>query len=197
MNIPLEINYRGLEKQEATENLINRKTAKLEKICSYISSCRISLEATHKQGSRESRYRVRLDITVPPGHEIVVKKEPANAGDYAPLNAVIREAFESATRQLKELVERQEGEVKTHPEQEMEAVVSEIYKDEGYGMLKSIEGRDIYFHRHSVAGDEFNKLEIGTGVQFVPELGEKGLQASTVRIVNKPGARVKQTANQS
>ena len=197
MNIPLEINYRGLEKNESIENLINRKTRKLEKICSYISSCHIALEASHKQGSKESRYRVRLDITIPAGHEIVVKKEPANTGDYAPLDAVIREAFESATRQVKELVERQEGEIKTHPEQETEAVVSEIYKDEGYGMLKSIEGREIYFHRHSVAGDEFEKLEIGTGVQFVMELGDKGPQASTVRIVSKPGARIKQVVKGS
>ena len=36
---------------------------------------------------------------------------------------------------------------------------------------------------------DFPRLEIGTGVRFVEERGEEGPQASTVQIVDKPGAR--------
>ena len=38
--------------------------------------------------------------------------------------------------------------------------------------------------------DGFDRLEIGTAVRFEQEEGEKGPQASTVQIVDKPGASV-------
>ena len=36
--------------------------------------------------------------------------------------------------------------------------------------------------------DDFDRLEFGTGVHFMVSEGEKGPQASTVRIVNQPGS---------
>jgi len=41
--------------------------------------------------------------------------------------------------------------------------------------------------------DDFDRLEIGTGVRFVEEPGEEGPQASTVQIVDKPGSRLSET----
>jgi hypothetical protein len=37
--------------------------------------------------------------------------------------------------------------------------------------------------------DDFERLEIGTGVRYFPSEGEQGPQASTVQIVDKPGSR--------
>ena len=37
------------------------------------------------------------------------------------------------------------------------------------------------------AANDFDRLEIGTGVQWHEEQGDKGPQASTVRIIDKPG----------
>ena len=42
MRVPLEISFRGVEKTEFLENLIREKTAKLERLCDNIISCRIS-----------------------------------------------------------------------------------------------------------------------------------------------------------
>jgi hypothetical protein len=49
----------------------------------------------------------------------------------------------------------------------------------------------IYFHRNSVLEGDFDRLEVGTGVNFFEhdDEGEHGPQASTVRIVDKPGVR--------
>jgi cold shock CspA family protein len=44
------------------------------------------------------------------------------------------------------------------------------------------DGRDVYFHRNSVLNGDFAKLTLGTRVSFVEEIGEKGPQASTVRL---------------
>jgi hypothetical protein len=40
--------------------------------------------------------------------------------------------------------------------------------------------------------DDFERIEIGTGVRFFATEGEKGLQASTVQIIDKPGHSVGQ-----
>ena len=63
--------------------------------------------------------------------------------------------------------------------------MSKILPQEGYGFLASDDGREIYFHRNSVLGRAFPRLKIGTTVRFVEEPGEKGPQATTVRIISK------------
>jgi len=45
--------------------------------------------------------------------------------------------------------------------------------------------RRIYFHRASVLNSVFETLTTGTLVAFAEEEGEKGPQASTVRVLGK------------
>ncbi len=92
---------------------------------------------------------------------------------------------------MKKLVDLQKGEAKRHPDQEMVATVVKLFKDQDYGILKTVEGREIYFHRNSVVEDDFDRIELGTGVQYEKTLGNEGPQATTVRIVDKPGSRMK------
>ena len=109
MNVPAEITYRGVEKTDALDSDVNSKIAKLETFCDHISSCRVAIEKAHDHPSSGSTYRVRLDITVPPSHELVVDRSPNNGVQYEPLEAVIRHAFDVMQRQLKELNDRQKG----------------------------------------------------------------------------------------
>jgi cold shock CspA family protein/ribosome-associated translation inhibitor RaiA len=190
MQVPLDITYRYVEKNDAVEELIRKKAAKLEQVCDYMISCRVAIEQDQKFQRSGSPFRVRIDMVVPPGHELVVKRESSGGDIHDKLPEVIRDAFNAARRQLQKLTERQRGRVKTHPEQEMAAIVARLFPEESYGFLKTLGGEEIYFHRNSVAANDFDRLEVGTGVNFMAQEGEKGLQASTVRIVNKPGARV-------
>lgn len=190
MQVPLEISFRGVAKTEDIESLIREKAAKLEQICDYLSSCSIALESPQEHQEAGSPFRVRISMRVPPGHELVVKRESGHGDMHDELPKVVRDAFQAARGQLQELTERQRDEVKTHPEQEAAAVVVRLFREEGYGFLKTVDGRELYFHRNSVLHDDFDRLEIGTGVSFMEEPGEKGPQASTVQIVDKPGARV-------
>ena len=190
MQIPLEISYRDVPKTDALEALVREKVGKLEQVCDHISSCRVAIEQTHKHPNSGSPYRVRIDMTVPPGHELAVVENPGEGNQYQPVETVIRHAFESARRQLIELSERQQNKVKSHPTQEMTAIVTKLFPEQGYGFLKTVEGQDVYFHRNSVLHDDFDRIQIGTGVHFFAEEGEQGLQASTVQIVNKPGERI-------
>ncbi|NEP16101.1 MAG: HPF/RaiA family ribosome-associated protein [Leptolyngbya sp. SIO4C1] len=188
MQIFPEVSYRDVEKTDALETLIQEKVSKLEQVCDHINSCRIAIEKVHDHPSSGSPYRVRLDITVPPGHELAVDKSPDSGVQYIPLEAVIRDAFDAARRQLSELNAKQHNEVKQHPQQAMMAIVTKLFPEENYGFLKTLDGQEVYFHRNSVTNADFERLEFGTGVHFMSVEGEKGLQASTVRVVNKPGA---------
>jgi cold shock CspA family protein/ribosome-associated translation inhibitor RaiA len=189
MKVPLEISFGGIERNDSVEATIRERVAKLEKYCDYMTSCRVAVEQPHPSQHSHNPYRVRIDITVPPGHELVAVRESRKGSGSEELATVVREAFDAARRQLQELVERQRGEVKSRAEQENIALVVRVFRDEGYGFLKTPDGRELYFHRNSVLHDDFDRLEIGTAVRYVEEAGEKGPQASTIQLVDKPGAR--------
>lgn len=193
MQVPLEVSYRGVDKTPEIQSLIEEKTAKLEEICDYMIACRVAVEKPQEHQRQGNPHRVRLDISIPPNKDVVVTKEPSDMDMHDPLSVVIREAFNAARRQVKEIVERQAGRTKSHPEQAAGAIVAKLFEDQEYGFLKTVDGRDIYFHKNAVAGDEFDRLDIGTGVRFVESEGEMGPQASTVQIVAKPGSRASKT----
>lgn len=192
MKVPPEITYRDVEKTEALDTLVNEKIAKLEKVCNHISSCHIAIEKIHDRPKTGSPYRVRLDITVPPGHELVAESNPADSVQYVEVDTVIRDAFSQATRQLKKLAAKQRDSDKTSAThlQDTMGLVTKLFPEDGYGFIKTIDdAEDIYFHRNSVLNNDFDRIEVGTGVRFFTEEGEEGLQASTVKIVDKPGHR--------
>lgn len=197
MEMPLDISYRDVEKTEAIETLIRDRVEKLETVCDHIIGCHVAVERTHTHPSHGSPYRVRLDLTVPPGHELVVSKNPGAGVQYSSLESVIRDAFDAAWRQLRDLTEQQQDRTKRHPEQAIGGIVTKLLPAEDYGFIKVLDGREIYFHRNSVLNNDFERLTAGAGVQFFLTEGIEGPQASTVRIVDKPGIRTgeKQTAS--
>lgn len=148
MQVPLEVTYRDVPKTDAVEALVQEKIARLERVCDHISSCHIAIEKAHDRPSSGSPYRVRIDLRVPPGHELVADQNPGEGTQYEPLEAVIRDAFEAAERQLKELNERQHDQVKTHPTQSVTGIVTQIFPEGDYGFLKTLEGQEVYFHRN-------------------------------------------------
>ena len=105
-----------------------------------------------------------------------------------PLVALIRRTFDSAQRELKKVVEKQRGEVKTPASREMSAVVQRVFREQGYGFLRTDEGEQLYFHSNSVLHGHWETLSAGTAVRYVAEMGDKGLQASTVDVVQRVGA---------
>ena len=114
-----------------------------------------------------------------PGAELVVGRAPDEDAVHRDLYAAIDDAFDAAGRVLQDHARRRRGDTKAH-EQERHARVSKLFLDEGYGFLETPEGDEVYFHRNSVLHRAFVRLQIGTDVRFVEEVGERGMQASTV-----------------
>ena len=175
MRIPLQITGRDVELTEAIEESIRQKAKKLELFYDQIMRCKVVVEAPHRSRRKGVLYNVRIDIKVP-YEELVVKKE-LNQDLYV----AIRDAFDSARRQLQDYSNQRRGEVR-YREDPPRARVSKLFPDKGYGFLTTSDGQEIYFHRNSVLGVKFDSLEIGAQVRYVADLGEKGLQATTVRV---------------
>ncbi len=115
MQIPLEVRYGDdVERTSRIESVISERAQKLDHFCDHIISCRVAVERPHHAASSGNPYRVRIDVTVPPGHELVVDKGPPNVPFEESLETNIIESFKAMERQLKELTDRQQGEVKSH-----------------------------------------------------------------------------------
>ncbi len=187
----VEVSFKDVGRNAVTDALISMKVAKLEKICVRMTGCRVTVEQSQHHQKKGNPYRVVIEMTVPPGHELVASEQSGKGDAHELLPSVIRRAFHAAERQLKELAEKQHGSVKTHPHQEANGIVEKLFPQEGYGFIKTVDTQeDVYFHRNSVLHGNFDRMRRGIGVHFASEQGEKGLQASSVEIVYNTGTPV-------
>ncbi len=192
MQVPLRLTFRDVTKTPDMVALVEKQVEKLHKFCPYLTSCRVAIERPHRHPEDGNAYRVRLEIKVPPGKDIVIKRDPQDNAMHNDLRTVITDAFKTARRQLDRLVDVQHGVTKLH--EEPVALVTKLFPHDDYGFLKTPEGRDIYFHRNSVLDGDFDRLSIGTQVRFAEEEGVKGPQASSIQIIDKLGPRLPDSA---
>ncbi len=185
MQLPLQISFRNMEPTPGLEATIRDRAARLDTFASHIMSCRVVVEPAGRHHLHGNQFEVRIDITLP-GDEIVATREPAEHAEYKDVAISIRDAFNSAARQLEDYVRRQRGDVKSRAHTP-HGKVTKLLSAEDYGFLTTPDGREIYFHRNSVLNDAFDKLEIGTEVAFAEEEGNRGPQASTVKLVGRHG----------
>jgi len=180
---------------------VENRIEKLETFCKPILSCRVTIEAPANHHRKGEPFHVRIDATLTDGRIDVKYAESMYPGkrdadgerlvkgrdttsERDCLMLTIREAFDAARRQLQEHARRRRKDVKTH-EPDLHATVIKIFPEQGYGYLETADGREIYFHANSVIGSTFKKLKLGAMAHFVEESGQKGPQASTVRIIKR------------
>jgi cold shock protein len=57
--------------------------------------------------------------------------------------------------------------------------------DKGYGFITPDDGgKDLFVHHSAISGEGFKTLDEGAKVQFEPEQGEKGPQATNVSLAS-------------
>jgi len=108
MQIPLQITIRDIKHSDALEAHIRDKATKLEEFFSHIISCRVVVDVPHKHHHQGKQFNVRIDIGVP-GSEIVVNRDHAED-----VYVALRDAFDSAKRQLEDYARKIRGDIKTH-----------------------------------------------------------------------------------
>lgn len=179
MQTDLQVAWERLEPSEFLQKRIEREVAGLEKTFGRITSCKVFVEGPghrHKQGGL---YSIRVRLKLPGGKELSASRNPPEAQAHEDPYVAVRDVFDALRRQLRDHVKEWQDTPKqgfTQPH----GVIARVFADQGYGFIRSDEGREIYFHRNAVLNDEFDKLRAGTEVRFDEEEGENGPQASTV-----------------
>jgi cold shock CspA family protein/ribosome-associated translation inhibitor RaiA len=181
MQSPVQIDFQGVKPEESLREKVVDQVAGLEERFGRITACRVVLKAPGKH-HRIGLYEVSLHFILPDGKQVDIDRTPHQDDRYNDLDFALNDAFKRARRRLQGQVHRLQGAVKTHETQPIGKVVR--LHDE-YGFLEAPDGHEVYFHNRSVLNDAFDRLEIGTRVTFVEETGEKGPQASTVRLQGK------------
>lgn len=187
METPLELTFRGVDHTEDRESLVREKVAKLEEVCDTITTCQVIVERDHESKQSGNPLQMRVTLHVPRHRDVVVSRELTVDEAVDPFPSLAAEVFESVRRQLSDIREQQRGQVKADVGIDHLAVVAKLFPERDYGFLETMDRREIFFHRNAVLNNDFDRLEPGVGVRFVEEEGEKGPQASSVLIVDKPG----------
>ncbi len=180
MEIEPQVSFRNVERTDSLDRQILKGIDKLNNVHDRITSIRIGVEDERGPESPDHLYRVRIDITVP-GGEVVVKEKPVGE-PHPPLDQVLSEAFDAGFRKLREFRRKQRGDVKEKVPMGV-GRVRKVFPEEDFGFIQDDTGRDIYFHRNSVSGHGWDKLDVGRGVQFKEEQGDKGPQAVVVHLM--------------
>ena len=178
-----EISFRNVEPTPALRTQIDEEIGRLERFFDGITSCHVMVEVPNPRHREGNLYHVRIEVRVP-GTELVVSREPPSQQKREQLPVAVTEAFDAMVRRLEDYVRKLRGQVKSR-EVLPEGRVTRLFTYEGYGFIETPEGDAYYFHRNSVLGDDFGRLEIGSPVRFAIEEGVEGPQASTVRLLGR------------
>ncbi|HUI95842.1 MAG TPA: HPF/RaiA family ribosome-associated protein [Xanthobacteraceae bacterium] len=183
MQTPLELDFQGIEPIPRVRAAIEAHVAALEERFGRVTACRVVLKGPGPHHQTSGLYEVNIRLALPDGREVDVERTPSADERHADLDFAINDAFKRARRKLQDHVRRLQGQVKQHEDQSIGTVVR-IDPAGAFGFIEASDGHEIYFHRHSVLGDP-SHLAVGTRVSFAEEMGEKGPQASTVKLLGK------------
>jgi cold shock CspA family protein/ribosome-associated translation inhibitor RaiA len=173
----LKVEARNVELKKGWQIKIEEEKEKLLKHhAGFVLHLRVSIEATthHKEGG----YEVKVVASVPNDTVVVSRK-----GEM--VRPLLIEAFDVLALQLKEIL-RKKRKTKKQPEAaaavDSVGVINKVSPHESYGFITTFDEREIYFHENALKNVEIDDLAEGDSVIYGESLGDKGPQASWVRV---------------
>jgi cold shock CspA family protein len=182
MQTSARIEFEGFEASNELQAAIEKHLAELESRYGRVTSGRVVVKGPGEHHRTGGQYHVNIRLALPDGREVNVGRTPSQDERYADLTFAIDDGFNRARRQLQDQARVMRGDVKEHEAQPIGTVVR-FDKDGGFGFLAAADGHEVYFHRNSVLGTA--EVSVGTRVTYVEEQGQKGPQASSVRLLGK------------
>jgi ribosomal subunit interface protein len=174
MQIQIQTTLQNMPRSEALEARIRQDAAKLERFHPRITSCRVVVGESELHHIKGRQFSVHVEVRAP-GHEDLISTKHHDEDVYVAL----RDAFDSVRRQLEEVVREARGDVKVHA-QPQHGKVARLDTTEGFGLIETEDGRELYFSRDNVVHPPFEHLQPGTEVQFIEERAGEGMQAKRV-----------------
>lgn len=190
MQVPPQISFHGVDHSSYNEDYIRERIDRLEKIHDGIISCRVVVERPHQNRQTGNPYRCRVELSLPRKRELVASKEEMTER-HVELRTVVGRAFDAMEKQLRSATSNQERRapvVAPQSEEQPHGIVVRLFEEDGYGFIKTEDGREFYMHENAVLNNAFDDLQIGSEVRFVAREGDQGPQASTVQIIATPGS---------
>jgi len=175
----LKIEAKNLDLRKSWQEKIEEERDKLIRhYANFVLHLRVTIEAT--PGYKEGGYEVRLVATVP-NDTVVVKRWGES------VRSLLVEAFDVLGAQLKEIVKKKQSH-KTAKLQgatidgKASGVIRKIFPDEAYGFIVTDDKLDVFFHANSLRDIAMSDLAEGDEVLFAMEDGDKGPQATWVKV---------------
>jgi len=104
MQLPLQITFRDMEPSEAISDAVKKRAEKLEDFHEHITSLHVVIETPHRHHHKGRVHHVKVHVTLP-GREINIDRDPER-GDHEDVYVSIRDAFDAATRQIKDFTSK-------------------------------------------------------------------------------------------
>ena len=188
MQTPAQIEFDGVQASSELQTAIDQHIAELERHFGRITAGRIVVRGPDHRHQTGGQYHVNVRLALPDGREVNIERTPTKDERYSDLTFAVDNAFKRARRQLQDQARVMRGQTKQHENQPIGTVIR-IDPSGEFGFLEGANGQEVYFNRNSVVGGLSNIAQ-GTRVSYVEEMGEKGPQASTVKVLGKHGLRV-------
>jgi cold shock CspA family protein len=189
MQTPVQIDFQDMRGRPEVRASIEKHVADLEQRYGRVTACRVILKGPGGHHRTGGLYEVNIHLALPNGREVNAGRTPEADERHADLSFAINDAFRHARRRLQDHVRRLPGQVKRRESQPMGTVKSLDAAGE-FGFLEATDGHEVYFHRNSVLDGAYNRFAVGAHVTFAEEMGEKGPQASPVKLLGKHSLRV-------
>lgn len=188
MQTPVEIDFQGMDARSDVRSSIEKHVAQLEQRFGRIIDGRVVLKAPGGHHRTGGLYEMHIHLSLPDGCEVNVGHTPQNDERYADLDFALNDFFKRARRQLQDQVRKLQGQIKQHEGLPV-GTVKELDPLGEFGFLATPDGEELYFHRNSVLDDAYAELKPDDHVTYAEEMGDKGPQASTVKLLSKHSLR--------
>lgn len=186
MQTPIQIDFQGMPPLDRLRDKVEHYVADLETRFGRITACRVVVKSPGDHHRDGTPYEVIVRLSLPNGKEVHVDRTRSADERHADADYAVHDAFKRARRRLQDQARLLRGATKMHAEQPTGSV-RRLGAD--FGFLETPDGDEVYFHRNAVLNGGFARLKVGTRVSFAEGQGEKGRQASTVRLLGKHALR--------
>lgn len=103
MQVPLEITYKDIPKEDWIEDAVHERVDKLQRLAQDMISCRVAVEMDHKRRQGSNPYHVRVETSLPGKKRLATASEPLEGGENSTVEVLeaIRDAFGAMEKRLK------------------------------------------------------------------------------------------------
>ncbi len=105
MQVPLKIDFHGMEPSPFIERRIKERVAKLLRFHDRMIGCRVVVEAPHRRHRRGNSYQIHIAVQMP-GAMLSINRHPGQAPAHTDVYVALRDSFDAVERRLNEYGQR-------------------------------------------------------------------------------------------